>query len=111
MTYGHAERNLAALRMLEAETAELLRGQPHLDSEQSGWLREVTGPVAPAGSRQTGRSAGSARPVENGEPPPLGPQPVSGARADSLCRRVTISWCTASGGWDPSTVNIHSRPA
>ena len=42
MAYGHAERTLAAIRRLEAETAELLRGLPQLDAEQSGWLREAT---------------------------------------------------------------------
>jgi hypothetical protein len=41
MSYGHAERNLAALRMLEAETAELLRGLPQADPEQLRWLRET----------------------------------------------------------------------
>ncbi len=42
MTYGHAERALAAIRRLEAETRELLAGLPHLDPEQSQWLQEVT---------------------------------------------------------------------
>jgi hypothetical protein len=44
MGYGHAERNLALIRLLEAETRELLGtlGQP--DPEQSAWLQEVTSP-------------------------------------------------------------------
>jgi hypothetical protein len=41
MAYGHAERTLAAIRLLEAETRELLDGLPQLDPEQSQW-REVT---------------------------------------------------------------------
>jgi hypothetical protein len=42
VTYGHAERTLAAIRLLEAETVELLDGLPELDGEQASWLREVT---------------------------------------------------------------------
>jgi hypothetical protein len=42
MAYGHAERNLAAIRLLEEETRELLDGLPQLDPEQSQWLQEVT---------------------------------------------------------------------
>jgi len=41
MAYGHAERTLAAIRLLEAETRELLAGQEHLDPEQAEWLREA----------------------------------------------------------------------
>jgi len=47
VAYGHAERALAAIRVLEAETAELLRSLPQLDDEQSRWLDEVVA----AGSR------------------------------------------------------------
>lgn len=46
MAYGHAERTLAAIRLLEAQTAELLYSLPRLDPEQSSWLTEssaVTG--------------------------------------------------------------------
>jgi hypothetical protein len=42
MAYGHAERTLAAIRLLEAETRQLLGGLPVLDREQSQWLQEVT---------------------------------------------------------------------
>ncbi|HXZ72980.1 MAG TPA: hypothetical protein VEH31_19195 [Streptosporangiaceae bacterium] len=42
MAYGHAERALAAIRLLEAETRELLSGLSRLDPEQTLWLREVT---------------------------------------------------------------------
>lgn len=38
MAYGHAERTLAAIRLLEAETRQLLDGLPALDREQSQWL-------------------------------------------------------------------------
>ncbi len=42
MAYGHAERNLALLRQLEAETRQLLETLDQPDPEQSAWLREVT---------------------------------------------------------------------
>jgi hypothetical protein len=42
MAYGHAERTLAAIRLLEAETRQLLGGLPALDREQSQWLQEAT---------------------------------------------------------------------
>jgi len=41
MTYGHAERNLAVIRELEAETKQLLAGLPRLDEEQRAWLDQV----------------------------------------------------------------------
>jgi hypothetical protein len=41
MAYGHAERNLALLRQLEAETRQLLESLDH--PEQSARLQEVTG--------------------------------------------------------------------
>jgi hypothetical protein len=37
MAYGHAERILATIRRLEAETRELLARQEHLDPEQAEW--------------------------------------------------------------------------
>lgn len=40
MAYGHAERTLAAIRMLVAETRELLSDESDLDAEQEQWLRE-----------------------------------------------------------------------
>ena len=42
MAYGHAERNLALLRRLEAETQQLLENLNQPDPEQSAWLQEVT---------------------------------------------------------------------
>jgi hypothetical protein len=44
MGYGHAERNLALIRQLEAETRELLGALDQPDPEQSSWLQEVTSP-------------------------------------------------------------------
>jgi hypothetical protein len=41
MTYGHAERNLALLRQLEAETRQLLESLHQPDPEQSAWLQEA----------------------------------------------------------------------
>ena len=44
MGYGHAERNLALMRQLEAETRQLLGTIDQPDLEQSAWLREVASP-------------------------------------------------------------------
>jgi triphosphoribosyl-dephospho-CoA synthetase len=41
MPYGHAERTLATIRLLEAETRDLLARQEHLDPEQAEWLCEA----------------------------------------------------------------------
>ncbi len=46
MAYGHAERTLATIRLLEAETRELLARQEHLDPEQADWLREAADSAA-----------------------------------------------------------------
>ena len=40
MAYGHAERNLALVRQLEAQTRQLLESLDRLDPEQSAWLQE-----------------------------------------------------------------------
>jgi len=44
MGYGHAERNLALIRRLEAETRDLLETLDQPDPEQSAWLQEITSP-------------------------------------------------------------------
>ena len=44
MGYGHAERNLALIGRLEAETRELLGTLDQPDLEQSAWLQEVISP-------------------------------------------------------------------
>jgi hypothetical protein len=41
MGYGHAERNLALIRQLEAETRGLLGTLDQPDPEQSAWLRRL----------------------------------------------------------------------
>lgn len=41
MAYGHAERTLATIRLLEAETRELLATQDHLDPEETQWLHDA----------------------------------------------------------------------
>ncbi len=41
MAYGHAERALATIRQLEAETRALLLGLDHLDPEQEQWLADT----------------------------------------------------------------------
>jgi len=56
MAYGHAERNLALVRQLNAETRKLLGSLDQLDTEQSAWLQEVTSP-----GRQAGGLPGPAR--------------------------------------------------
>lgn len=45
MAYGHAERTLATIKRLEAETVDLLGGQDQLDAEQEQWLRETARPA------------------------------------------------------------------
>ena len=60
MAYGHAERTLAAIRLLEAETRELLSRREHLDPDQAQWLRET----AEAASRRL-RCAGVATPAND----------------------------------------------
>jgi hypothetical protein len=41
MAYGHAERNLALIHQLEAETMNLLGSLEQPDSEQPAWLQEI----------------------------------------------------------------------
>jgi hypothetical protein len=42
MGYGHAERNLALISQLAAETRDLLNTLDQLDPEHLAWLREVS---------------------------------------------------------------------
>jgi hypothetical protein len=53
MSYGHAERNLALIRQLEAETRQLLGSLPQPDQEQSAWLGEADHP----GTKRPARAA------------------------------------------------------
>ena len=41
MSYGHAERNLAATERITRETAQYLRSLRAVDSDQSQWLSQV----------------------------------------------------------------------
>jgi hypothetical protein len=54
MAYGHAERVVAAIRLLEAETKELLSGLDKLDPEQAQWLEDIGRPSTSYRSRWTG---------------------------------------------------------
>lgn len=47
MGYGHAERNLAAIRLLTTDTIALLRAQPALTAAEREWLTMAT-TVTPA---------------------------------------------------------------
>src|SRR5262249_2116650 len=44
MAYGHAERNLALIRQLEAETGNLLPSLDEPDPAQPAWCQELTSP-------------------------------------------------------------------
>lgn len=44
MAYRHAERNLAAIRKLEAETKQPLGGMAQRNQEESAWLGEAADP-------------------------------------------------------------------
>ena len=44
MAYGHAERNLALIHQLEAETLNLLGSLEQPDSDQPAWLQEIIRP-------------------------------------------------------------------
>ena len=52
MSYGHAERTLATIRLLEAETREPLNGLEQLDPEHELWLRNA----AESAAQRLGRS-------------------------------------------------------
>jgi hypothetical protein len=52
MAYGHAERNVALLRQLEAETRQLLESLDQPDPEQSACLQQEDAAVLVPGYRQ-----------------------------------------------------------
>jgi hypothetical protein len=62
MAYGHAERNLALLRQLEAETRQLLEKVHQPDPEQSAWLQEVASKEMTDERRVAGRSKKMVKP-------------------------------------------------
>jgi hypothetical protein len=77
MTYGHAERTLATIRLLGAETMQLLNSEDHLDPEQERWLREAAesasrrvrgSDAAPPACRSGQPSAASRRNAEKAGP-------------------------------------------
>jgi hypothetical protein len=47
MSYGHAERNLALIRQLEADTRQLLESLDHADAEQPAWLQTARPALPP----------------------------------------------------------------
>jgi hypothetical protein len=47
MAYGHAERNLATIRRLEAETSQLADSPAQLDQEQPAGTPEIASPAQP----------------------------------------------------------------
>jgi hypothetical protein len=66
MAYGHAEPTPATIRLLEAETRELLARQEYLAPELAEWLREAAesasggcAPAAPRGLRTTSLVSGN----------------------------------------------------
>jgi hypothetical protein len=66
MSYGHAERNLAAVRVLCAETIRLLAERQVLTPDEKQWLDDVTAQCClPAFRGRVGRSdhAGCAQTV------------------------------------------------
>ena len=96
MAYGHAERNLALIRQLEAETRQLLESLDQPDSEHSAWLREGglsggSGTAAHPADRLVG---GNAVPV--GELPR--PAPEKPGRRSRCSPRDTTVRITATRG-------------
>lgn len=63
MAYGHAERNLAAIRQLEADTRKLLHSLAQRDPEQSGRPQEAAAAASeePAGKAKASAPAGGTR--------------------------------------------------
>jgi hypothetical protein len=72
MAYGHAERTLAAIRLLEAETRELLSSQDRLDPEAAHYRRGEPGGVRQVqmatGESAQGEKLGLAEPVADAAP-------------------------------------------
>jgi hypothetical protein len=75
MAYGHAERNLALIRQLEAETRQLLESLDQPDAGQSAWLQTarlaLPPPRMPAEDRWAStdqdQKAGSSSPSERAQ--------------------------------------------
>ena len=67
MSYGHAERNLATVRVLCAETIRLLAKRQVLTPDEKQWLDEVTTQPDPHGYR-VGRADDAGRAQAGGQP-------------------------------------------
>ncbi len=80
MTYGHAERNLALIRQLEAETSQLLA---QLDTEQQAWLHDTNPETTRRQARPSLPSPGLRSPQQHS---------AAGQRGQQ-----TSSWCSAIG--------------
>jgi hypothetical protein len=65
MAYGHAERTLAAIRLLEAQTEELLRSLAQLHPEQALCLQQATDATPQARDVRTGPPSESKQPSES----------------------------------------------
>jgi hypothetical protein len=96
MGYGHAERNLALIRQLEAETRDLLETLDQLDPEQSAWLQEVTSPRKAGASSALARNSNGVSGHLKGEvaaaqvlttrPPPASVPPLRAGGRSGRCR-------------------------
>jgi hypothetical protein len=119
MAYGHAERNLAAIRQLEAETRELLSGAPQLGRGRScsGFRPPWRGlsprfrrfPPAVAGRQpEQSRSASSATQPRSASRFSFGRGPS--AFALSVLSPAAVAICTArSGRLASSSTSSRSR--
>lgn len=71
MAYGHAERNLALIRQLEAETKQLLATEMQPDPEPSAWMLEAS-PASSPGRSLEPCDSGSPQGIEGSVLPWLG---------------------------------------
>ena len=91
MAYGHAERNLALLRQLEAETRQLLESLDQPDPEQSAWLQEVTsggdGRRSTSHAKEVHADESEGRPCPGCHDPAAGPGGAPPGRSALTLRR------------------------
>jgi len=122
MGYGHAERNLALIRQLEAETRALLGTLDQPDPEQSAWLQEATSRsplqarAVTAGERQpalgllapaTGRRAG---PVDVQTVLADAPAPPRGWYGAATCRASSSRCCSTPPTASPCDPSADGAP-
>jgi hypothetical protein len=75
MSYGHAERTLATIRRIEAETMAFLNSHDHLEPEQEKWLCDAvrrTGRGSPGAPGAKGPTRRARRPVPGDDGPEAG---------------------------------------